>query len=351
MSLPIGLFAVLYRVLCLDTLLKVVPATFRFAFAWLFSRRYRRLIPGLIPLAAGLVVLTAIFAGRIPGHNQQLLQTYLTQARESVKNQDLAAARLNFRRALQLSSGSHDVRYEFAVALFEMDQRNEAYRMLAGMAPLKKTGYLPAHRFLSQHFESDKSGITAIVRTLHLSHIVRQSRDNRDDRRRLFAQLIQLRQLDAAEKLLRETLDDFPEDRLLLVELKSATGDQRTAASEAATAIRQLRLRLQQSPADIHCRLQLAQAFQYAGQFAQAIMVLEQGLQQSPDNRLIDAIAAKCGHWMSLLPPASRKAQFQCLQQIANAEPAEITGDITVNQFFMQVFQSDQRDVLLQFLI
>ena len=351
MSLPMGLFSILYRTLCIDTLLNVVPAALRFCFAWLFSRRYWRLIPGLIPLAAGFVVLTAVFASRIPGHNQQLLQTYLTQARDSAQNGNLTSARLNFRRALQLSAGSHDVRFEFAVALFDMDQREEAYRMLAGMAPLRKTGYLPAHRFLARQFESEKPGITAVVRTLHLSHVVRQSRDNREDRQRLLAQLIQLRQLDAAEKLLRETLDDFPEDRLLLVELKSATGDQRAAAIEAEAAVRQLQPLLRQSPNDIDRRLQLAQGLQYAGKFAQAIMVLEQGLQTASDNRLIAAIAAKCSHWLSLQPPASRRLQFECLQKLAQMETPEPTADITLNQFFVHIFQSDRRDVLLQFLM
>ena len=346
-----GLVSRICRLLGFEILLRACAGIARFAWSWLRTRRLTQLLPGLIPLTVAAIAILAVLADRIPDHRSRLLESYLNRGRANVTSGDVAAARLAYRRATDLSGGSNDVRFEFASALHQMGEVHESYRIMSGMAPLRKTGYLPAHRFLATHFQVNDELATQVVRICHLAHVVRQSRDNRTDRQELYFRLVRLRQFTAAEKLLRETVNEYPEDRLQLVQLKAAMDDEQNAIVEARYAVEHFSVALASDESNIDRRIQLAQSYVYLGQFGRALIVLRDAPGSSPDKRLPEAIAGTCSQWMSLLDVNQRKAQFQCLLQLIqydNKQPP--TDNITLQEFFQEVLRSDRGDMFLSFL-
>jgi tetratricopeptide (TPR) repeat protein len=333
------LFSVSFAVRC-------ARSVSQFFLAWLKSRSLSRLLLGLIPVSAAGVLLWSMLIARVPSHRERLLDEYLTAARGAVTSRDVAQCRINFRRAIELANGSSELRFEYATSLFQLGEQDEAIRMLSGMAPLQKSGYLPAHRFLSEHYQTDDLTRSDLIRAIHLGHLIRQSRDNREDRQRLLALLVRHRSYDRAEKLLRDTLDLHPEDRLTLVRLKAAAGQPDQARREAELAVESLKLIVDQQPRDADRRIQLAQAHVFLGQFSRAVNVLTTGLLLSPDEPLFAATSKTCDHWLSLLDDHERAAQMKCLHQLLlNGSPQSaatgIAGDAGPDRS-----RSDSTDVM-----
>ena len=341
-------------------LLRFAGSLVLFAGMWVRSRRYLRLVAALPALVLASAFGWAVFQSHLERRDPALLDNVLTQARSEFADGQIPQARMLFRRAEQLSPGNRELTMEFAESLFRQGERPEAYQMLASIAPVRKTGYLPAHRFLSQNPPDGSPVQQDYFRAIHLSHLVRGSSETREERIQLLRLLAKYRRFDDAEQLIRAALDRYPEDRLFLAQLKVRANDQAGARRTTEEARDVLQSLVAENPDRTDRRLQLAQSFVFLGQFADAICCLSDGLNgpQEPaanrhateanatipgatpneaDNRtdheqqLTTTLVRTYFAWISKLPFSEQVTQQRCLLRmlqedqtaLADGEPSD----------------------------
>jgi len=325
---------------------------------WLKSRRFGRLAVALPAIVLTVAFVWAVIASLRNSRDPALLDQYLTLARQAVADSNIADARLLYRRAQQLAPGNQSIPAELATSLFGLGERAEAYQLLSSIAPVQKSGHLPAHRFLVQNPPELPQGPRDYFRAIHLSHLVRNSAETRAERVQLLQILAQYRKFDDVEKLIREALDRYPEDRLFLAQLKFRNGDQSGARRETEEVCQAFSVLIQQAPENVDSRIHLAQGYVFLTKFADAICVISEGMSRSlareshapakhqtstdapaaenDTNTVIEseqslhASVRECHRklaevlcniyfaWMSTLPADDQAMQFRCLQRMLN---------------------------------
>lgn len=315
-----------------------------FAGMWIRSRRYLRLVAALPALALATAFGWAVLQSHQARSNPALLESILTQARSSFADGQIIQARLLFRRAEQLAPGNRELTMEFAESLFRHGDRPEAYQMLASIAPVRKSGYIPAHRFLSQNPPDGSAVQQDYFRAIHLSHLVSNSAESREERMQLLRLLARYRRFDDAEKLIRNALDRYPEDRLLLAQLKVRANDHSGARRSTEEACEVLKSLVANEPGRVDRRMQLAQGYVYLGQFADAVCSLSDGMSRTSndvhsvtstaptvpqsdslgsvselppeDRELAGTLVNTYFAWMSTLPLMEQSTQRRCLHRM-----------------------------------
>ena len=150
--------------------------------------------------------------------------------------------------------------------------------MLSSIAPSGKSGHLPAHRFLAENPPDLSQVQKDRFRAIHLSHLVRNSAETRQERIQLLQILARYRKFDDVKKLIHEALDRYPEDRLFLAQLKVREGDQTGARWETEQACEALEAIVAKEPRNADRRIQLAQGLVFLARFADAICVMSDGM-------------------------------------------------------------------------
>ena len=331
-------------------------AFFLFLTQWLHSRKLSRLLYALPAVFVGVAFCGTIVLSRSEQRRVTLLEAYLSGAREAVQQKDAAFARLSFRRAQVLSRLDRDVTYEFALCMYNLGLHQESLQMMAGIAPLRSTGHLPAHRFLAEHAPAEDPVKADVFKAVHLSHIVRSSSDCKQSRMELISIFARYRRFDQADKLLRQTLDQNPEDRLTIARLKAKSGKIDEAREEALLACSVLQSLLASSPHDDEIRIQLAQGYIFLGDFSRALIVLVEGFREHRSPRLISAMAATYEHWYSLLDERQQERQRICLLRIlsgsAVADGQQGGRDTDRSSaLFTDAIESDHRSLVIPLLL
>ena len=349
------------------SIFRAASAIGKLANGWFRSRRWSRLCPGAFPLIISIVLSWSLLAHRIPGQRERMIEDYRLAAQAAAESGDVKDYRLNFRRMLEISGGGPKLRFEFASTLYSLGEEDEALRMMSGLAPVQTGGYPPAHRFLASHLPAGQSRQIDLIRAVHLSHIVSQNSSARAERLELVSLLAKYKNYDRAEKLLRPTLDKFPEDCLTIARLKVRAGNIEAGRSEARRACEVLRPIVAREPGNLIRRLQLAQSYVFLAEPDNSLKVLLKALPESvdppPDTMLLEAITTTLGVWLSLMPAEKQTVQRECLRQLAALAEASNTDDhsTTANgadvasapddrQFLSEVMQSPRRQVVVLFL-
>ena len=331
---------------------------------WLTSRRLKRLAYAAPAFGLTFAFAWAVIVSHLRDRDPALLEQYLTLARQAVVDTDIQDARLLFRRAQQLAPGDKDITTELASSLFQLGERSEAYQMLSSVAPVQKSGHLSAHRFLAQNPPELPPAQKDYFRAVHLSHLVRNSAETREERVQLLHILAQYRKFDDVEKLIRDALDRYPEDRLYMAQLKFRRGDQLGARRETEEACRAFTVLVKQDAQNADRRIHLAQGYVFLGKFADAVCVLAEGMTaaDSVDAQSVATDASTAGHvtvtdavnasnadlplaatdrtrklaltfsntyfaWMTTLPANEQAMQLRCLQRMLNPN-ADATTDM-----------------------
>jgi Flp pilus assembly protein TadD len=249
-----------------------------FFWMWIRSRRLMRLVIATPAIALTIAFAWAVIVSHLRSRDPALLEHYLSLARQAVGESELKDARLLFRRAQQLAPGDQNITMELASSLFQLNERSEAYQLLGSIAPVQKSGHLPAHRFLAENPPELSPVQQDRFRAIHLSHLVRNSAETRQERIQLLQMLARYRKFDDVEKLIREALDRYPEDRLFLAQLKAREGDQPGARLETEQACEALTAIVAKEPRNADRRIQLAQGLVFLSRFADAICVMSEGM-------------------------------------------------------------------------
>ena len=245
---------------------------------WLTSRSYLRLLCAVPAIALTLAFVGAMASSQLRNRDPNLRGHYLTLARQAVVEGNVKDARLLFRRAQQLAPGDQNITMELASSLFRLGERSEAYQLLSSIAPSGKSGHLPAHQFLAENPPDLSQVQKDRFRAIHLSHLVRNSAETRQERIQFLKILARYRKFDDVKKLIHEALDRYPEDRLFLAQLRIREGDQLGARRETEQACEALSAIVAQEPRNADRRIQLAQGLVFLSRFADAICVVSEGM-------------------------------------------------------------------------
>lgn len=316
---------------------------------WLESRRFVRLIRAAPAIVLMTAFAWAVVVSQLRNRDPALLEHYLTRARQAASQGDVQETRLLFRRAQQLAPADVSITHELAESLFQQGARPEAYQLLSSIAPSRQSGYLPAHRFLAQHPPDLKQVPQDYFRAIHLSHLVRNAAETREERIQLLQMLGRYRRFDDVENLIRGALTRYPEDQLFLAQLKFREGDRSGARQETEKACRTLSALVEKEPQKADRRIQLAQGYVFLARFADAICVMSEGITLAGmllDHAATDIVAERpsadpsaapsaerqklastLSHiyfaWINTLPAADQEMQLQCLQQMVLPEVEE----------------------------
>ena len=257
---------------------------------WLTSRSYLRLLCAVPAIALTLAFVGAMASSQLRNRDPNLRDHYLTLAKQAVVEGNVKGARLLFRRAQQLAPGDQNITMELALSLFQMKERSEAYQLLSSIAPSGKSGHLPAHRFLAENPPDLSQVQKDRFRAIHLSHLVRNSAETRQERIQLLQILARYRKFDDVKKLIHEALDRYPEDRLFLAQLKVREGDQTGARWETEQACEALEAIVAKEPGNADRRIQLAQGLVFLARFADAICVMSDGMTDTQSAELASSL-------------------------------------------------------------
>lgn len=245
---------------------------------WVTSRSYSRLFCAAPAIALTLAFMGAMASSQSRNRNPNLLDHYLTLARQAVVEGNVRDTRILFRRAQQLAPGDQNITMELASSLFQMNERSEAYQLLTSIAPAGKSGHLQAHRFLAMNPPDSQAVQKDYFQAVHLSHLVRSSAETRQERIQLLQILARYRKFDDVEKLIHQAMDRYPEDRLFLAQLKAREGDQSGARRETEQACEALKSIVAKEPRNADRRIQLAQGLVFLTRFPDAICIVTEGM-------------------------------------------------------------------------
>jgi tetratricopeptide (TPR) repeat protein len=315
---------------------------------WIRSRRFLRLVLAAPAIAFTIAFAWAVTVSHLRSRDPALLEHYLSLARQAVAESDVKDARLLFRKAQQLAPGDQNITMELASSLFHLGERSEAYQLLASIAPVQKSGHLPAHRFLAANPPDLSLVQKDRFQAIHLSHLVRNSAETRQERIQLLQMLARYRKLDDLEGLIRNALDRYPEDHLFLAQLKARGGDQSGARRETEQACETLMAIVAKEPRNADRRIQLAQGLVFQARFADAICILSEGMTTldstdpatsetslskadsafisndvSQERKLASTLSSIYFLWMRTLPTNEQEMQRQCLQRMLSREYPE----------------------------
>jgi tetratricopeptide (TPR) repeat protein len=322
-------------------LFRLLMSLLLFCRMWLLSRSFSRLLLATPAIVLALTFTWALISSHVRNRDPDLLNHYRTLAKQAVDAGDVKAARLLFRRAQQLAPEDHNISMELALSLFHLGERAEAYQLLSSLAPVQKSGYLPAHRFLLENPPDLSQVQKDRFRVIHLSHLVRNAAETRQERMQLLQILAQYRKIDDAEKLIRAALDRYPEDLLFLAQLKAREGDQPGARQETEQACNALSAIVAKEPRNAERRIQLAQGLVFLARFADAICIVSEGMtsqsddsamstndsfedglksvgqnDERPDRKLALALSSTYFAWMSTLQSDEQAMQLRCLAKM-----------------------------------
>jgi len=177
----------------------------------------------------------------------------------------------------------------------------------------------------------------------------------RQERLRLLEIFVRHRRFEQADELLRQTIDQYPEDRLILARMKARTGNLSAAREEAELACHHLKQKVVAVPAEPSGRIQLAQAHVFLGQFPLAFQCLIEGLDQGDSEVLVDAACRTYEHWFSMLDPAQQSSQQLCMSRLLSSQSAANVSEIGTAAphlaEFRKAMQGNNRKLLSQVML
>jgi tetratricopeptide (TPR) repeat protein len=263
-----------------------------FAGQLFWSRNPKRLVKGLPSLLLACVVIGFVWLAE-PDQQGDLTSRYLRAADRALERNDPTAADLYVRRVVSESKANLARVYSLATLTFEKESEELGRLMMARLAPANARGYAPAHLWQAKHL-LDRLATLSIqdleVLEQHLHHTLASPGGNADAAVLLARLYVLTNRLAEAVQVFETVAPARPEVHLDLARLKAHLGRTEEAKQHAQQAAEHNRLRLAVAPEDTDARLAVARCEVLLGNASQALIVLQQGIKESHDRRLRDAL-------------------------------------------------------------
>lgn len=295
-------------------------------YQWLMSRRGKKLLLGLPAIVVTAMLIYCLTHGRTTKSRAALLKPYETAAHRAQSSGEFEKSELFFRRAVSLSNGTDICRYNHALSLQKLGQQKRSLGIIQSLAPVDRTGYLPAHQFLAQHLQSaPQPDATAL--THHLRQILIADPNSSATTVALARTLARQQNFQEARQLLNGALSKHPEAHILMAQLLVKTGQHKQAHQEFDRAEEFYKRQLHEDPNDTQSLILLAQAMVFRGRFKDAEEILAAGLSHQDSQPIRDALVIVYISWFDLTDNSDVATKVRCLDaalKLKNDHPAVI---------------------------
>ena len=261
---------------------------FRWLGSWFRTRSWRYLLQGSPALLAvgfiGCVLLAQTIKAPITD-----IERYRNAVAEAILDEEWDTADLWLRKLVDMGVDDPETKFRAALVASELDRPQRTLQLMRELAPDTKEGYPKAHFWLAiEKSVWQRSELDVLI---HHLKIARKSKFRVLANYELARAYSSTKQYDKALESLELALAFKPEARFDIVDLNRKLGETAEAQRQLEIAERMFRTNVQANPADIESRLWWAKAHSLQGRFADAEQVLNSGMNESQDPRLVSALA------------------------------------------------------------
>ncbi|OAI50987.1 hypothetical protein AYO44_05360 [Planctomycetaceae bacterium SCGC AG-212-F19] len=324
---------------------KAFRKCFHYVKDWWTRRKGRCLLFGMPALLAaiGVGALGVAVAMEVPG---ELGSYYQRQAARQLVARDYLAARVGYERLARLPDSRPEHLYGLALVLRGLGEQEEtagrkdlaegraeqaaarsaearlfyerARVLLSTAASLDGPGYPPAHIRLAVDLLAQGAPLppTLDLAERHLLRAVQLQPEALEAHALLGQFYVRTNRPDLAEKHLLVVAENRPEFGLLLAGLYRARGQKDQARIRAERCARLFATQLDDDPANLPARLNLAEAALLTGEYARALTLLQEGLGRSGAPVFRARIAKACLAWLEVLTGDTEKEQGERIQLV-----------------------------------
>jgi tetratricopeptide (TPR) repeat protein len=276
-------------------LFSLFPALWAFAARWLQTRDYRLLWRAVPAIAIATVVAIGILSRPFYG-KEAMGKHYRLAAEQAIGDQRYEEAALYCNRLKQMDAMDDATQFRVALVRKEAGDLAGAWSIIDEIAPLDRTGHIPAHLWSAQQLAtgqvmlSDAEAVT--LAKAHLTRVLEQDDSNLDALNLIVALLIKTREYEEAERHLRTLVELRPTARLQLIQLFDVMKDSDRMRDEAGTLIAHFKLQAPDSfSADVYPIW--AQAHAVLDEFEEAETVMQTGRRRFPANATLTAAMSR----------------------------------------------------------
>jgi len=296
-----------------------------FVFDWFRYRPLQKLITGMIPVALTIYLLTLMYQSTTAEYQETLASQYDQLAIQALENQELESSDLYFSRSIVLATDKSARSFAIAKTFYEHREYQRAMDMMSSLAPLKSRGYVPAHQFLSKHWQT-ATPQSDVTRALSMFHEMYAEDTQEAPKIRLASFLSDRGYQPEALNCLDNLLHPSPKVRLLRVQIHTRSSDKRSAMREAKQAESELRQQVANDNSNHAARILLSRAIGCQQRILDAVFLLAKGLETQDSPQLTDELV-KC-YILWLTPMSAQQKQRQVHEialalQIESADEAE----------------------------
>ena len=325
-----------------------------------FLRSYMQTRPWKLLLSAvpGLMitmVLVTIVATRNSAAWRRELQSHYSQLLQTAQERDDSTmTELYFARLLTLTDDPQRSSFEYAKFLYEKSNAatnpkvrlllsatangaddavapdafaKRSFALLQSLAPRRQDrgGYLPAHLFLADHFETrrPKSDVTEFL-TLH--HRMSGQPNSRTPALDLARFLSSRQYHQRAIECLKPWRNGHPDVQMALAMEYTRLGNRLAAKRELDLAEQQLTQELQEQADAVDVRQRLSRVLGAQGRVLESIFLLAEGYQRTQNTELANQLFQTYTVWLSGMSPQSVRKQLDELQ-LAVAPSAPVLSE------------------------
>lgn len=308
---------------------RTIAGTIRVMFAILnalwSSATFWNLVKGLPALA--VILAAGALAANVRSFHV-LGDVYLGRARLAVERKEFKQAELFFDRAVKIDGEKSEVLFEISNMAFAMGDEPRGRLLLNRIAPLKSSGYAPAHILQAKLFLANATNFDQLsLAETHLIHAT-SGRARYPVADGLLGQLyLKTNEPDKAVASLTRACDTNKEYLLMLARAYALAGDRQRAELLGQKAVDYYHGLSEASPTDIQFRLNWAEATTFLLRFEEAIRILQRGLAlQADEVRIRKAMGEVYIAWFDELrktSPDDHESQFSVMAAGIHANPGE----------------------------
>lgn len=210
----------------------------RFLGEWFGSRNWMWFLTSLPALLVGGLVLVGLVRARYSS-DLALSNTYAKRATDAVKAEDYPRAEMMYRKAIKYRPGDQSLVFARGLVLDQLDQTDDAFRLMQIIAPLGENadlGYPRAHLWIAQsllveHVKVEENRLP--LAESHLVAILKQEPENVDAHRLLANLALRIGNGNKALEHLSKIVDKYPAMRIKYAELLNRANRKEDARREA----------------------------------------------------------------------------------------------------------------------
>jgi predicted Zn-dependent protease len=283
---------------------------------WAQSRDWKSLRAGLPAIVVAAAAMGTVWLGAMTS-DKEWSRVYNAAAAAALKNNDVAAADVYFRRMAMLDGAAPAAQYGLAVTAARAGDEARAQSLMRRIAPDDAAGFPPAHLWLAKDLLKHHAKLTPTVGRVvehHLRQALAGNENNVELQTLLGRVYASLGDLDSAIPHFKIAAQERPELKLALAGLYAMQHNVGASQQAAIAARDHFRQKAEAEPKVLDYRLQWARAEVFLENYAAAADVLQAGLESAEPRRFREALAEVYLGWSESIPDREKDSLARRLE-------------------------------------